>query len=258
MNNSEFAGKRALVTGGTRGIGASVVRRLREAGAEVAYSARTTPVDHPVSELFVQADVGTEAGVELVVDHVRRQFGEVDILVHNVGADGGQYVPLLEQKQDIWHLVMDVNLFGPVMLDRALVPGMVERGGGAVVHVSSLSRSMPSANRVPYGAAKAALTFYSKGLATEVAPANVRVNCVTPGFTESDWGRSFVAGLADSAGVSYEDGRQMLMDQIGGVPLGRPVRPDEVAELIAFLVSDRASATVGAEYVIDGGSKPTV
>jgi NAD(P)-dependent dehydrogenase (short-subunit alcohol dehydrogenase family) len=258
MENLELQGKRALVTGGTRGIGAAVVSRLGAAGATVAFTARSAPAGQPAPELFIRADVGTEEGVELITRQVREQLGGVDILVHNVGVDGDQHVPLLEQKQDIWQLVMDVNLFGPVRLDRAFVPGMVTRGQGAVIHVSSLSRSVPSANRVPYSAAKAALTIYSKGLANEVGPAGVRVNSVTPGFTESDWGRSFVAGIAESAGISYAEGRQLLMDKIGGIPLGRPVQPEEIAELIAFLASDRASAIAGAEYVIDGGAKPSV
>ncbi|AWW35943.1 short-chain dehydrogenase [Streptomyces cadmiisoli] len=252
----EFSGKRAFVTGGTRGIGAAVVERLSRAGAQVAFGARSAPGDRP-SELFVQADIGTRAGVEAISRHVARHMGGVDILVHNVGADGGEHVPLLGQADAVWQLVMDINVLGPARLDRALVPGMVERGSGAVVHVSSLSRSAPNPNRVPYGSAKAALTHYSKGLANEVAPHGVRVNSVTPGFTESDWGRSFVAAVADSSGSTYEEARQSVMARIG-IPLGRPSRPDEVAELVAFLVSDRASAIVGAEHVIDGGSKPTV
>ncbi|TMU96752.1 SDR family oxidoreductase [Streptomyces sp. DASNCL29] len=134
---------------------------------------------------------------------------------------------------------------------RRLVPS------GPVVHISSLSRSTPNPNRVPYGSAKAALTHYSKGLANEVAPHGVRVTSVTPGFTESDWGRSFVAAVADSTGVGYEQARRNVMEQIG-IPLGRPSRPEEVAELVAFLVSPRAASIVGGEYVIDGGSKPTV
>lgn len=258
MENMELTGKRALVTGGTRGVGAAVVRRLQAAGARVAFTARSAPAGQPTDELFAQADIGTEEGVELTVRHVHERLGGLDILVHNVGADGGHHVPLLEQKQDVWQHVMDVNLFGPAQLDRALVPAMAARGSGAVVHVSSLSRAWPSANRVPYSAAKAALTLYSKGLANEVAPNGVRVNCVALGFTESDWGRSFVLGIAEQAGVDYAAGRQLLMAELGGIPLGRPVQPDEVAELIGFLASDRASAIVGAEYAIDGGLRPTV
>ncbi|MGW1542131.1 SDR family oxidoreductase [Streptomyces sp. NPDC002309] len=252
-----LSGLRALVTGGTRGIGAAIVERLTRAGASVAYSARTAPPPDGLTELFVEADVSTPAGVEAITRHVHERLGGVDILVHTVGADGGQHVPLLEQSDDIWQLVMDVNLFAAARLDRALVPGMVERGKGAVVHVSSLSRSIPNPNRVPYGAAKAALSHYSKGLAHEVAPFGVRVNSLTPGFTESSWGRSFVQALADRAGTGYDEARDRLLTDIG-VPLGRPVRPEEVADLVAFLVSDRASAIVGAEHVIDGGSKPTV
>ncbi|MEU4173170.1 SDR family oxidoreductase [Streptomyces sp. NPDC026665] len=256
IHDGELTGRRALVTGGTRGTGAAIVDRLTQAGAQVAFTARSAPAGQ-VSDLFVQADAGTKTGADTVVQHVLDRLGGVDILIHCAGADGQQHVPLLNQAEEIWQLVMDVNLLGPARLDRELVPGMVERGHGAVIHISSLARSMPSANRVPYGSAKAALTHYSKGLASEVALSGVRVNSVTPGFIESDWGRSFVSNIADSAGLNYEDARQQLIQAIG-IPLGRPSRPKEVAELVAFLVSDRASSIVGAEYVIDGGTKPTV
>jgi NAD(P)-dependent dehydrogenase (short-subunit alcohol dehydrogenase family) len=259
LPTADLDGKRALVTGGTRGIGAAIVRSLTKAGAQVAYTARTvTSGESEAPGHFVRADVSTLDGVETISRWVDQYLDGVDILVHNVGGDGNQHVPLLDQTDGVWQQVMDVNLLGPVRLDRALMPGMVARGSGAVVHISSLSRSVPSPNRVPYGAAKAALTLYSKGLANEVAPAGVRVNSVTPGFTESDWGRSFVTNLADAHNLSYNEARQLLMDGVGGIPLGRPNRPEEVADLVTFLVSDRATAIVGAEYVIDGGLKPTV
>jgi NAD(P)-dependent dehydrogenase (short-subunit alcohol dehydrogenase family) len=156
----ELSGKRALVTGGTRGIGRAAVQALTHAGAQVAYTARAPSTDAPgVPALFIQADVGTKNGVATISHRVHERLGGADILVHNVGGDGDRHVPLLEQTDDVWQLVLDLNLMGSVRLDRALVPGMIARRSGAVVHISSLSRSIPSTNRVPYGAAKAALTL---------------------------------------------------------------------------------------------------
>ena len=146
-----------------------------------------------------------------------------------------------------------------VRLDRALLPAMLEQRSGVIIHVTSIQRLLPLHEAtLGYAAAKAALATYSKGLANEVGPRGVLVNAVAPGFTETSAAHRLILRLAEEHRVDESTARQGLMDSLGGVPIGRPNRPEEVAELIAFLVSDRAATIHGAEHVIDGGTVPTV
>jgi len=255
---AEFAGKRALVTGGTKGMGEAIVRRLTAGGATVATTARSSSPERQ-KVLFVQADISTRAGVDGVVGEVLDRLGGVDILVHNVGGSSAPSGGVLALSDDDWQDTINVNLLAAVRLDRAFLPGMLKQGSGVIIHISSIQRRLPLFEAtLAYAAAKAALTTYSKGLSKEVGPKGLRVNSVAPGFIETTAATRLVARLAENAGTTEDVARQSLMDSLGGIPIGRPGRPEEVAELVAFLVSDRAASIHGSEYVIDGGTVPAV
>lgn len=258
VDPEEFAGKRVLVTGGTKGAGAAVLQRFRAAGARTATSARTEP-DASAEDLFVKADLSTIEGAATVAEAVMSGFGGVDILVHSLGGSstpGGGFAAATES---FWQDALALNLLVAVRLDRLLVPQMIERRAGVVIHVGSIQRRLPlHESTMPYAAAKAALASYSKSLSKEVGPQSVRVNMVSPGWIMTDAADRMVQRLAESGGTDEDTARQGIMDALGGIPIGRPAWPEEIAELVAFLTSDRAASIHGAEYVIDGGTIPTV
>lgn len=243
----DLKGKRALVTGGTRGIGAAVVHHLLDAGAEVLTTARSAAGTAPEGAGFVAADVTTAAGAEALAGAAQERLGGVDILVHNVG--GAQpHLGALAIPAEEWQHALELNFLSAVRLDTLLAPGMRERRTGAIVHVTSAATPTVAPPFLHYTTAKAALENYSRGLALELAGSGVRVNSVSPGRTATPGGEST---REQWSAISEGPGQDVTAP-----PLGRDGRPEDIAKAVLFLVSDDSSWVTGSSLVVDGGEFP--
>ncbi len=251
----DLSGRRALITSGTRGAGAATVELFRQLGARVLTSARSKP-EALADEMFFAADLTTPEGCEALASAARERMGGVDIIVHMLGGSSAPAGGFAALGDGDWEREIALNLMPAIRLDRILVPGMVEQGHGVVVHVTSIQHVLPLPEATTaYAAAKAALSTYSKSLSKEVSPDGVRVVRVSPGWIETEASVGLAERLGGDGGV--EEGKRIIMNSLGGIPIGRPSTPAEVADLIAFLASDRAGSITGAEFVIDGGTLPT-
>lgn len=253
----DLIGKTALVTGGTKGIGKAIADELAAAGATVIVSARTKPETTP--HQFIGADLTEPDQVTALAKEITAAFGSIDILINNVGGlttPGGGHSTLSDAH---WQLELELNLISATRLDRILLPQMIEQKGGVIIHISSVAGKQALWNlNMAYAVSKAALNSYSKALATELANKGVRVLTVSPGATKTEPMVKFLNDYATSAGITPEEGMQQLMAQTGGIPMGRMAEPEEVAQLVHFLVSPSAAYLTGANYAIDGGSLPVV
>ncbi|MDK2465157.1 MAG: SDR family NAD(P)-dependent oxidoreductase [Candidatus Korarchaeota archaeon] len=241
-------GRVAVITGGTSGIGLATARLFASEGAVVALVGRSEErgveavralVDSGFEATFHRGDVSREEDVDRVVDEVLEAHGRVDVLVNNAGIY--RAAQLTDLSVEDWDSVIAVNLRGTFLMTRAVLPHMIERGGGSIVNVSSTAGISPYAKGTAYCASKAAVIAFSRALALEVAEAGVRVNVVCPGLTDTP----MLRGIARD-----EEAYRKFADL---VPVRRIGSPDEVARVILFLASDLASYVTGAVYVVDGG-----
>ncbi|MFI8436030.1 SDR family oxidoreductase [Streptomyces sp. NPDC079020] len=248
--SQELEGKRAVVTGGSRGIGAAIVRNLLDAGATVVTSARSSTEHTPSAAKFVKADLSTPEGVRGFADAALESLGGVDIVINNAGGCRA-FQSALDIERD-WQYTMDINFLAAVRINSALVPAMRESGGGVILHVSSIATISSYPMILHYAVAKSALETYSKGLSTELAPQGIRVVAVS---------------LGNVATPGADEARDKIIDYLGGdsgdsdesaswadeIPLGRIGRAQDVADAVSFLVSPRAAWITGSSLVIDGG-----
>lgn len=258
ITKNELNGKTALVTGGTKGIGKAIADELEALGAKVIVSARNQPTDKTMHR-FIKADLTKSLDCELLAKIIAEEYNGVDILINNVGGTSAPSGGFSVLSDDDWENDLQLNLLAAIKLDKAFVPLMIERNTGVVIHISSLNGKLPLyASNFSYGVTKAALNNYSKTLANEVASKGVRVITVSPGMVRTTAMDNFLNNYGNSIGKSMDETTQIVMDSMGGVPMNRLAQPEEIAHLVGFLVSPKASYITGANYIIDGGTIPTI
>jgi NAD(P)-dependent dehydrogenase (short-subunit alcohol dehydrogenase family) len=257
--NNELSGKIALVTGGTKGAGKAIAERLLQGGASVIITARNAPETENSNFHFIPSDLSKAEGAQKVISEVLSTYGRLDILVNNLGSSvtpAGGFSALSDED---WESTLQANLLAPVRLDRGFLPQMIDRKDGVIIHIASIQGKLPlHDSTLPYAAAKAGLINYSKSLSNEVTPKGVRVLTVSPGWINTTASVAWLVEIARNSNISVEEAKQSVMNALGGIPFGRPAEPEEVAELVGFLVSPRANYLSGTQFVIDGGTVPTI
>ncbi|WCB92481.1 3-oxoacyl-[acyl-carrier-protein] reductase FabG [Baekduia alba] len=253
----ELQGKVAVVTGGSKGIGLAVAQTLAAEGVAVVVGARSVeqlPEIDGVSGFAV--DLSSAGGPAALVAHAaERHGGAIDILVNNVGGAPVRLEGFLAIDDDAFAATMNLNFYSALRAIRAVLPGMIERGSGAIVNVASVNAFLADPNVIDYSAAKAALVNASKSLSQELGPKGVRINDVSPGPVATDlWlGDAGVAAqVAAAGGGDAKAGAEAAM------VTGRFTTPQEVATLVALLASPRTANVTGSQYVIDGGLVKTL
>jgi NAD(P)-dependent dehydrogenase (short-subunit alcohol dehydrogenase family) len=259
----ELTGRVAVVTGASKGIGLAVTETLLGEGARVvATSRRRTPeLDGLQREVIsVAADLMEPGAPAEVIDRAVEAFGGIDVLVNNAGGPPpGTRLPqfgFLDLSDAGWRDMFEFNLLSAVRACRAAIPALVERGGGAIVNVSSGHGRQPSAVNVHYGAAKAAMINLTKALAEEFGPQGIRVNGVCPGPVRTPWWTD-EGGAADILAAQTGADRESVMTRVAPemmqLATGRLAEPQEIVDAVALLASPRSASTTGTEFVVDSG-----
>jgi NAD(P)-dependent dehydrogenase (short-subunit alcohol dehydrogenase family) len=260
-------GKRALVTGSSRGTGTVIARVLAEEGATVIVHGNSDSDQTEIAKSIVSAggvayavtgDVTTDDGAETAVARVMELLGGIDVLVNNLGQPSGGKWDTAEPADFI--ASYQVNALSAVRMIRAFVPGMRERGFGRVIQITTIGTTRPNSRMPEYYAAKAALANMTVSLAKDVAGSGVTVNTVSPGLIHTPETESYLRYLAGKRGwgETWEEIEARGVRELAGSAAGRMARPEEVAALIAFLASDRASYLHGGNFLVDGGATDIV
>lgn len=252
-----LAGKNALVTGASRGIGRAIALRLASAGAHVAVGTRTEAHGAAVTEeiraaggaaVTVLLDVTDAASVATGVERAARPDRRLDIVVNNAGIGGVTPLNGDQRSDEVWAHVLDVNLTGTWRVCRAALPFLSD--GARIVTMSSVTGRFGVATQAAYCAAKHGVIGLTRALALELAPRGITVNAVCPGWVDTDLARTAFARIAKQEAVSPDEAYEMAGRM---APLGKVLRPEEIAALVAFLVSVEAANMTGQAIVLDGG-----
>ena len=246
---SSLKGKRVLVTGASRGAGYGIAKALAAAGAEVIGTARNAEKLERLRQEIEAAGgkasvIPGDLSIRASVKKIARRCGEVDVLINNAALTLGKYESLLDQSDEDWDMEFAINVHAPITLMKELVPGMVKRGWGRVINISSIAANRPNPHHVAYAASKAALEVASKGAAIDFAPHGVRVNVVALGLTDTD---ALHEHQVLQAGLTIEDLGWMA------TPIGRVGKISEVAALCLLLAGDDADSITGIVITVDGG-----
>jgi NAD(P)-dependent dehydrogenase (short-subunit alcohol dehydrogenase family) len=242
MNQIDLSGRNAVVTGGSRGIGLAIVERFVASGAKVAIwdldETAAQAAARRLGQLAVVVDVADETSVVAAAARTEEILGSVDLLVTSAGITGPN-LRVEDYPADAWRQVLDVDLTGPFLCSRALVPGMRRRDYGRIVHIASIAGKEGNPNAAAYSAAKAGVIALTKSLGKELADTGVRVNCVTPAAVKTEMFNQMT--------------EQHIRYMLSKIPLGRFGRVDEIAAMVAWLASEECSFSTGATFDLSGG-----